>query len=251
MTADPQNLVAVEREGGIARLTMQRGDRGNALSAAMVEALDAAFIRVLDDGARMVVFVGSGRNFCTGFDLGDLESESDGDLLLRFVQIESFLQRVYHAPCLTMALAQGRIFGAGADLLVACRRRIAAPQSEIAFPGVRFGLMLGTGRLCDRIGGEAAARLLSAGAKVTAQEAARLGLVSAVESEEEWLRLLDEACASAESLSAAAASLLWEAAAPDRRAEDMDRLVRSASLPRLGERIRAYKAAMQKKRAAQ
>src|SRR3954465_10141982 len=109
----------------LATLSLNRPDRGNALGPELVEALAEAFDRAVAHGARLIVLRGEGRHFCTGFDLTDLESLSDGDLLLRVVRIEALLQCIHAAPVTTLAVATGRTFGAGADLFAACDRRIA------------------------------------------------------------------------------------------------------------------------------
>ena len=118
----------------------------NALSAGLVEALIAAVDQAQAEQARAIVFQGEGRNFSAGFDFGDWESHSEGDLLLRFVRIEMLLQRVAATPCLTVALAHGRNFGAGVDLFGACKWRLATPDASFRMPGLKFGLVLGTRR---------------------------------------------------------------------------------------------------------
>ncbi|WP_431267837.1 enoyl-CoA hydratase/isomerase family protein [Dankookia sp. P2] len=128
------SLVLASRAEGVATLSLNRPDRGNALGPELVEALGEAFDRAVAHGARMVVLRGEGRHFCTGFDLTDLETLSDGDLLLRVVRIEQLLQRIHAAPVTTLAVATGRTFGAGADLFAACDRRIAAAGASFAFP---------------------------------------------------------------------------------------------------------------------
>ena len=137
----------IERMGVVTTLTLNRPDKANALSAALVEALAGAVDAAHHDGTRLLVIKGDGRNFCAGFDFGGFEDASEGDLLLRFVRIETMLQAVYHAPFATLALAQGKNFGAGVDLALACGTRIAAPGAEFRMPGLKFGLQLGTRRL--------------------------------------------------------------------------------------------------------
>jgi enoyl-CoA hydratase len=110
---------------GVARLTLNCPAKGNALSASMVAAIDTAFDHAIAGGARLIVIDGTGRHLCTGFDLSDLNEESDADLLLRFVNLEMLLRKVYDAPIATLAIGRGRVFGAGADLFAACDHRIA------------------------------------------------------------------------------------------------------------------------------
>ena len=146
----------VERRGALHLLTLARPDKMNALSAGLVEALIAAVDRAQAEQARAIVFQGEGRNFSAGFDFGDWESQSEGDLLLRFVRIEMLLQRVAATPCLTVALAHGRNFGAGVDLFGACKWRLAAPEASFRMPGLKFGLVLGTRRFAALVGAERA-----------------------------------------------------------------------------------------------
>ena len=76
---------------GVARLTLNRPDKANALSADLVEALLAALEAAAGDGTRLLVLDGNGKHFCAGFDFGGYETQSEGDLLLRFVRIEPFV----------------------------------------------------------------------------------------------------------------------------------------------------------------
>ena len=108
--------VEVSRQGLRATITLARPERGNALGAEMVAAIDAALDAALADGARFILFRGTGRNFCTGLDLSDLGEMSEGDLALRILRIEILLQRIHDLPVTTAAVAAGRVFGAGADL---------------------------------------------------------------------------------------------------------------------------------------
>ena len=97
--------LVVERSGHTTRLTLNRPEQANALDAATVEALLTAVERSFVDGTRMLVIAAAGPHFCGGFDFTGIETQSEGDLLLRFVRIEQLLQAVWHAPIATVALA--------------------------------------------------------------------------------------------------------------------------------------------------
>lgn len=243
MSEAPVPLEA-RREGAVLTLSLNRPGAGNALDAALVEALLAALPDAPDPALRLIVLRGAGRLFCAGFDLGGLEGESDGDLLLRFVRIEQLLQAVRHAPVPTLALAHGHALGAGADLLAACTWRVAAPGTRFAFPGARFGLVLGTRRLASLVGAQAALDLTLRGRGMDAEGALACGLATDLATQEDWPGL---AVALAEEVSAppaAAQRALRGAVLPgDGRDADLADLVRSAALPGLGGRIRAYAAA--------
>ena len=79
-------MLIVAHGAGVATLTLDRPEVGNALGPALVEALLAETTRVLQDEAlHTLVFRATGKHFCTGLDLCGLESLSDGDLLQRLV----------------------------------------------------------------------------------------------------------------------------------------------------------------------
>lgn len=227
-------------------LRLNRPQRLNALSVDLVEALLAALDEAEASRVRMIVLCGEGRNFSAGFDLADLESQSDGDLLLRFVRIELLLQRVAASPCITVALAHGRNFGAGADLFAACQRRIASPDASFAMPGLRFGLVLGTGRLCQLIGADAAREMLQSGRSIEADEGQRLGLVRAVAQAEQWPALVAALEDEAAHLPDAARARMHAVLAPKGEDADLAALVRSAAQPGLRERLIAYAGARRK-----
>ena len=170
----------LERQGDIATLVLANPSRGNALSPALVAALDGGLDQAVADGARLVVLRGEGRHFCTGFDLSDLTELTDGDLLLRVVHIELLLQKLAGMPVSTLAVGSGRTFGAGADLFAACDHRVALEGASFSFPGPAFGLALGTARLAERVGATQARALLLAGREMRAAEALSLGLATQV-----------------------------------------------------------------------
>ena len=229
---------------GIRRLRLSRPERGNALDMVSVSALSEGIAEaVADPGVRLLVLTGEGRNFCTGFDLDGLEAQSDGDLLLRFVRIEQMLQAIRHAPVPCVALAQGRVFGAGADLFAACAWRIATPEARFAFPGARFGLVLGTARLAALVGAQAALDATSRGQILPAARALELGLATELAEPAGWDAAVAGILAEVSATPRATLAALWSAALPDTRDADLAALVRSAASPGLGARIAAYRAA--------
>ncbi|ABQ68074.1 Enoyl-CoA hydratase/isomerase [Rhizorhabdus wittichii RW1] len=236
--------LVVSRSGEVHRLTLNRPGKGNSLSADLVEALHDSLDAVEQAKGRVLILQGEGRNFCTGFDLGDLDGASDGDLLWRFVRIEQLLARLWQAPFATIAVGKGRVFGAGADLLVACGRRIVVEQATFSFPGAGFGLVLGTRRLAHRIGETAAQHVVASGAAIAAEEAVRLNLATACVAEPDLQATLDREVAVATRLDRETYAAIGEASGSDAGALDRDlaMLVRSAARPGLRQRIEAYRA---------
>ena len=226
--------------GGVCVLALDRPTVGNALDPALVEALLDVLPEVAADTATHTLFLhGNGRHFCTGFDLSRLAEESDGDLLQRFVRVEELLACLWHLPLRTVVWASGRTLGAGADLLTCADLRIATPTTQIAFPGVRFGLALGTRRLAARIGAGRALTGLTEGRLWNAAEALTEGLLDAV-TETPWDRWVTEQLPQGV-VDRASYAHLKSATRPDHRDADLALLVRSASRPGLHARLRAYR----------
>lgn len=166
-------------DGNTCALTLNRPEQGNALSRALVDALDAALEDCARRGANVVVIEGAGRHFCTGFDLSGLSEETDDSLLARFTRIELMLQRVARAPFHTIAVAQGRVMGAGADLFAACTQRVALSGASFAFPGARgFGLVLGSRRLAACVGARRARAWIESACTIRDAEALAAGLAT-------------------------------------------------------------------------
>jgi enoyl-CoA hydratase len=228
-------------DGHVTRLTLNRPQKANALSASLVEALLDAVEYAATDGTRLLVLDGAGAHFCAGFDFTDVQAQSEGDLALRFIRIETLLQALYHAPHETLALAHGRVFGAGADLVASCGLRIAEPGTSFRMPGLRFGVVLGTRRLVQRIGADRARDILSNSRSFDADTALSDGFLTRVAARGDWPALIADAKAAADTLTPAAAAALHRRTTEDSRAEDMAELARSVSTPGLRERIRRYR----------
>lgn len=234
----------IRRDGDCHRFVLARPDRGNSLSAGLVEAFHDALDRSERDGVRLLVIEGEGRNLCTGFDLAGVDEATDAELLARFIRIEQLLARLWSAPFATAAVAKGRVFGAGADLFAACGKRLALPDSSFSFPGAAFGLVLGTRRLAVRIGHSEAQDLVASGAVIDTATALRFGLVSALVNAEELDQAIVREAANATRLDPVTFAGIRGAIESDPSQLDFDlaALVRSAARPGLAGRIRDYRA---------
>jgi enoyl-CoA hydratase/carnithine racemase len=250
MTSSTDEL-RVEHAGSILNLTFTRSDKSNALSATLVETLIETLAEAGRDGTDLVVFRGEGRNFCAGFDLGDLDAQTDGDLVLKLLRIETMLQAVANARFVTLALAQGKVIGAGCDLFCACSERVATPDAGFRMPGWRFGVALGTRRLGARVGSDAARSLLLDTRAFDAADAHAVGLATTLADQEEWSDIAAAAAARAATLGEPSRGMLLELTAPDTRALDMAALVASASHPGLRDRVKAFRRASSVKQQVQ
>ena len=232
--------IRAEFDDGVLTVTLDRARSRNALALEPVN----AFIDALDEAARRgvhsAVIRADGPAFCAGLDLSGIGQRGDADFVLLLVRIETLLQRVYRAPFQTLALAQGAAFGAGADLLAACRRRVAAPDLKITFPGVRFGVLLGTRRLAARVGADAADRILGEGRVLSGEEALQAGLVTDAAPPDAWDAIVDAFVDRGAQRDGHVGARLASMLNPDTDAADMADLVRSASRPGLEQRIAGY-----------
>ena len=232
--------VDLQRDGDVWTLTLARPDKRNALSSELVEALIDLVHRAPGEGAKVLVFRGEGKNFSAGFDFSDLEQQTEGDLVLRFVRVEMLLQAVAASPCLTVALVHGRTFGAGVDLVASCRQRYATADSSFRMPGLKFGLVLGTRRFGAIVGRENAASLQEEAATFDAARAQQLGFLHGICEQAEWPDVVERARAKASALPEWSRNALYEVLSARDADADLAWLVRSAARPGLKQRIAEY-----------
>jgi enoyl-CoA hydratase/carnithine racemase len=191
---EPTHLRLDRHEDGVAVLTLDNPDQRNAMSEAMtaswVSAVDAL---AGDPSVRVVVVTGEGSAFCSGGDTGWIAGEPDASvdqLRTRMVAFYRAWLSVRRLEVPTIAAVNGPAIGAGLCLALACDLRYGAAGARLGAPFVRLGMHAGMAAtyLLPQVVGEAHARdLLLTGRTVGADEALRLGLVSAVLPDEGFL----------------------------------------------------------------
>jgi 2-(1,2-epoxy-1,2-dihydrophenyl)acetyl-CoA isomerase len=181
--------ILVERDGSVARITLNRPDKLNALTAVMSDELMGAFQDAgSDDGVRAVVVTGAGRGFCAGQDLKEFETAYRGG---QRPDLREHLEKGYHrlipliveTPKPVIAGVNGVAAGAGISLAAACDVRIASEEARFTQAFVKIGLVPDSGGtwLLPRLVGPAKALELSmTGDVIDAAEALRIGLVNRV-----------------------------------------------------------------------
>ena len=130
-------------------------------------------------------------------------------------------------------------FGAGADLAVACGHKIAEANSKFMFPGVRFGLILGTRRLARCIGGQQASRLVG-GPPIDAEEALRIGLIDSISPESNQVAYENQLLESLLETSLSIRKKVLNVCRVDSRSDDMRDLVSSASSSDIKNQLDTY-----------
>ena len=190
MMAQGTLLIAKDPATHVATITINRADRLNTLTPEFFEDLDRALGELrADETVRCLMITGSGdRAFSAGADLTSFTEVSKAFKVWRSSRRsqEVFL-RLANFPKPTVAAINGHCFGGGLELALACDFRIAAKRARLGQTEVNLGLVPGAGgsqRLVRILGQAKAKELVMLGSRLTADEAASLGLVTkAVENE--------------------------------------------------------------------
>ena len=181
--------LTVEYRDDVAVIWFERPDRLNAFRLATFRMLHEALDQVAaDDGVRAVVLTGRGRGFCAGEDLEEMDGGVGRGITVRaarddLTRLQDLTRKLLVFPKPVVAAINGPAVGLGAELPLACRLRIAAPEAYFYFPEARRGMLEtnGTFHFLPRIVGlgRAAEWLLTA-RQIPAGEALAAGLVNAV-----------------------------------------------------------------------
>lgn len=168
---------------GVVRLTLNRPERRNALSEAMLTELGTALTQIASDRkARVVVLGAAGTVFCSGHDLGEMTGRSEGDYQTLFARCSRVMQQIRNLPQPVIARVQGLATAAGCQLVATCDLAVAVTEAKFATPGVKIGLFCTTPMvpLVRAIPPKAAMEMLLTGIPITADRAMALGLVNRV-----------------------------------------------------------------------
>jgi enoyl-CoA hydratase/carnithine racemase len=183
MAATTLEHLLLEHAGPTARVTLNRPDRYNALSLALMGELRALLERLGGDGAtQAIVIAGAGRGFSAGHDLGELIGRPDRFYAELFEECTRLMQTVQRVPQPVVARVHGVATAAGCQLVAACDLAIAAAGARFGTPGVRIGLFCSTPMvpLSRAIGRKRALQMLLTGELVDAATACHWGLINDV-----------------------------------------------------------------------
>jgi 2-(1,2-epoxy-1,2-dihydrophenyl)acetyl-CoA isomerase len=181
-----------EIDDGVAVITMNRPDRRNAFSPAMISALGTVLAQVeADEAVGCVVLTGAGGAFCAGGDVKSMaapRADGSGRSLDAAIHRQRLNQRatsgrLWNMPKPTIAAIGGPAAGAGLSLALACDLRYAVPGAVLttAFARVAFsGDYGGTWFLTRLVGSGKAKELYYFSERLSAEEAQRLGIVNAI-----------------------------------------------------------------------
>jgi enoyl-CoA hydratase/carnithine racemase len=187
---DVASLLLVEEvEPGVALLTLNRPDARNALSRALIAAVQRAIERLGEDPkVAAIVVAAHGKVFSSGHDLKELTAHrSDADGGQAFFRetmqaCSSMMQAIVACPKPVIAAVEGRATAAGCQLVATCDLAVASETADFATPGVNIGLFCSTPMvaLSRNVPRKRAMEMLLLGEALAAQEAMTYGLVNRV-----------------------------------------------------------------------
>lgn len=185
--------VLLDRAGAVARITMNRPDRLNALNVQMGLELMDAFGQLEHDAAvRAIVLTGAGRGFCAGDDLKGMTDPSAppgtrqrlNDPARQYVdgvgRWPTIVRMMTRLPKPIVAMVNGHAHGAGFNLALGADFRVMSEAATLAIPFVKWAMATGTNRLQQFVGVGKALEWALLGSTLSAQEAERWGLVTRV-----------------------------------------------------------------------
>ena len=175
----------------VARITLNRPDKRNALSAQMLAELHAALLEADDrTDVHAIVLAGAGKDFCAGYDLAGAYAGASGDASayrsanatldddcwqLEQTQRQTMALFDLHKP--VIAQVQGNCLAGGTDLALMCDMVVAADDARIGFPAARANGTPPQNMFIYHVGPQWAKRLLMTGDWISGRDAARIGLV--------------------------------------------------------------------------
>lgn len=180
VTRTDEPILLVDTTDGVTRLTLNRPAQFNALSEAMLEALQSA-IDAIDDNTRVVVLRATGKAFCAGHDLKEMRAHPTKDYYdALFQRCSRVMQSLLALPQPVIAEVQGIATAAGCQLVANCDLAIASSDARFAVSGINVGLFCSTPAvpLSRNVSRKRAFEMLMTGEFLSAEQAHDYGLIN-------------------------------------------------------------------------
>jgi len=179
-----EQMVVLAIEDGIARITLNRPEKRNALNQQLIAEIKDALRRAdQDQQVRAIILTGAGNDFCSGADLAALQAISTASVAENLADARSLMElfmliRSVRPP--VIAAVKGRALAGGCGLATACDLVLAARSSRFGYPEVKIGFVpaMVMAILRRNVSEKHAFELVTLGAEVDAERAAALGLVN-------------------------------------------------------------------------
>jgi methylglutaconyl-CoA hydratase len=206
-----EHLVLVEHKETITHITLNRPEKRNALSIALLEQLCKAIRDTIKmANQRAIVLSGNGPIFCAGMDLKEASHHENVEPLANL--IAKALASLYSSPLITIAAVNGAAIAGGAGLMSACDLVVAASDAKVGYPEIRHGLVAAqvSTLLTRQVPWRTVRELLLLGELIDSKRALEIGLINRIVPQKELLKTAFE-------LAEAAAKHPPEAAAETKR----------------------------------
>ena len=207
------DLLLYRVDAGIARITLNRPEKRNALNPELIAALSEALaLSARDAKVRVVLIAGAGKDFCAGLDLVSMDTGKEADALEHLASAQNLaavLLAIRRHPQPVVAAVRGRALGGGAGIATACDLILAAESAALGYPEVKIGFVpaMVAALLRRSVTDKRMFELLVGGEPVAAPEAKTIGLINQVFGDAEFDARVDGYVKNLTSKSASALSL--------------------------------------------
>jgi methylglutaconyl-CoA hydratase len=172
-------------DSGVATITLNRPEKRNAISYALLEELLAALDEVEKSRAQVVILMGAGKAFCAGIDLDELKAllgKTHDENVQDSSRMARIFRRIYDFPLPTIAAVNGAAVAGGTGFATMCDFTLAVPEAKFGYTEVRIGFVpaIVSSMLVWQVGHKIARDLLLTGRLIDAAEAHAFGLVNEV-----------------------------------------------------------------------
>lgn len=177
------NAIKMETDGTVALITLNRPEKRNAISAAMIADILTALNDVESGSDRVAIITGAGKAFCAGMDLDALKSlatQSSEQNLADARRTAGFFRRLWSFPKPLISAVNGAALAGGCGIATLCDFTLAVPEAKFGYTEVRIGFIPAlVSMFLERQVGEKVSRdLLLTGRIIDAAEASAIGLVT-------------------------------------------------------------------------
>jgi methylglutaconyl-CoA hydratase len=179
-------------EDNVARITLNRPEKRNALNETLVSGIKEALREATTvEALRVVVITGAGKDFCSGADLESIQKISEASVSENVEDARALMdlfESIREVPFPVVAAVRGRALAGGCGLASACDLVLAASSSRFGYPEVKIGFVpaMVLAILKRNVSEKRAFELLTRGAEISAEEAKQIGLVNQVFVDEEF-----------------------------------------------------------------
>ena len=186
MPEENDAAVLYEVDSGVARITLNRPEKRNALNDELIAGLKEALRSAdRDENVRAIILAGAGEDFCSGADLAALQKISTASVAENLEDARSLMElfiliRSINLP--VIAAVRGRALAGGCGLALACDLVLASRSARFGFPEVRIGFVpaMVMAILRRNVSEKKAFELITTGDQISAEDAERLGVINRV-----------------------------------------------------------------------